>query len=166
MSFLWICVSLTYNIPRPVLQHLSRCKHALSNRGILHNSVKINIFASWVDVVFNKRNFEIPSLITFCMFKKLCISYETMEMCAPVNASYSVTSIYQKNHLIFCLWHAIYAWKTKSLILSLTSKWWSFCKRSKIQKYNLAEPTSALGCCKLTTVRTVVWSNSFDPRPI
>lgn len=135
MSFLWICFSYTYNIPRPVLQHLSRCKHAMSNRGKLHNSVKINIcfeciqrhffiFASWVDVVFNKRNLEISSLITFCMFEKLSISHETKELCAPVNASYSV--IYPKKNLIFCLWHAIYAWKTKSLILSLTWKWWSF----------------------------------------
>lgn len=126
----------------------------------------IFIFASWVDVVFNKRNLEIPSLITFCMFKKLSISYETMEMCAPVNASYSVTSIYQKNHLIFCLWHAINAWKTK--YLCLTSKWWSFVMfhalnvlKSKTIIY--LNQLWALGCCIL---RTVVWSNSFDPRPI
>lgn len=103
----------------------------------------IFIFASWVDVVFNKRSLEIPSLITFCMFKKLCISHETMELCAPVNASYSV--IYQKKPDLLsvtrhiCMENKIFNIKFDLKMMIVRDV--SFCKRSKIQNNNLAEPT-------------------------
>lgn len=78
------------------------------------------------------------------MFKKLSISHKTIELCAPVNASYSVTSIYQKKppNLLSvtrhkCMENKIFMFDFKMMIVRDVS----CSKRSKIQKYNLSEPT-------------------------